>query len=310
MHHHRTPHSVALSPVGGQFRIRGPPRGRTRRYAVRRALGALPRASSRVAEWSRVPLVGARCEPHSGERRWPRNESPPQSPSARPRAARRPRYLGPVFSLDRVRPKIGTREVRKDFPNFRDHGLRVDRPLLKIVRSNQRHWGHAALSEAMIRAMVVQDTGHCPGVNTIPKALRRLELDGQLECRWVEANGRHPNGGQVNFGILRIRVAKNSADARAIAGRAKHVDRRRGVDGHTVPMPRDFERALDKLAARSVARDGGPSPAVETRQDEAARRLRQLERAAELIDRWSIENPSDPDRPPAPGRPGLELDAR
>ena len=183
--------------------------------------------------------------------------------------------------------------------------MRVDAPLTKVIRSTQRRWGYAALSEAMIRAMILQDTGHVPGVNTIPKALRRLELDGQLECRWVEANGRHPNGGQVDFGILRIRLAKNTQDRRAIAGRARHVDRSRGIDGHVVPMPRDFERAIAKMIPRQLAREGG-APSVESREDEAVRKLRTLERVAEMIDRWPLENPADPEKPPAPGQPGAE----
>ena len=52
--------------------------------------------------------------------------------------------------MDRVH--IGVRERRSE-PNFRDFGLRVDAPLTKVIRSTQRRWGYAALSEAMIRAI-------------------------------------------------------------------------------------------------------------------------------------------------------------
>src|SRR5271166_242797 len=103
---------------------------------------------------------------------------------------------------ERVRPTLRVREVVRGeaFPNFRDHGRTVDAPLLRVLASLQRQYGEAFASESGLRAMIWQDTGHMPGVDTIPTALERLERQGLLQQQWLKAGGIKPDGGVCSKG--------------------------------------------------------------------------------------------------------------
>ena len=131
---------------------------------------------------------------------------------------------GPAAS----RIQLGTRQARSDVANFRDHGRMVDRPLLRLLsRLQKMPGGHALVSEASLRAMIHQDTGHLPGVGTIPQALRRMEeRHGLVETRWIHKNSIRPDGRPAEVGCLRIRVGEDRADRCVIRKRARTVNRR------------------------------------------------------------------------------------
>jgi hypothetical protein len=155
------------------------------------------------------------------------------------------------------------REPRRDVPNFRDHGLMVDRPLLRLVANLQRAHGYAWASEASLRAMVHQDSGHLPGVSTIPKALRRLERLGYVESRWIYRASLLPDGSTAEVGCLRLRVAVNRGERRGIAARAAKVDRRTNVSLRVQrTVPGDFKAALEAIGRAP----GGVPPVSEQRE--------------------------------------------
>lgn len=127
-------------------------------------------------------------------------------------------------------------------PNFRDHGLMVDRPLLRLVGSLAKRDGYATVSEASLRAMIHQDTGHLPGVRTVPKALKRIEADGRLEATWIHRGEVGHNDKRAEVGYLQIRLVFRY-ERRAVASRAPKRDRR----SRLVPPPPDFARKLAEL---------------------------------------------------------------
>ena len=127
------------------------------------------------------------------------------------------------------RPKTREKIARAECPNFRDHRMTVDAPLLKVVASLQRRYGEAFASEAGLRQMIGNDTGHMPGVGTLVDALERLQRRGILKQVWLEpANGRTgrpadvlPTGERVVFGTRLIFLAQSRGQKRAFRAHAR-----------------------------------------------------------------------------------------
>jgi hypothetical protein len=184
-----------------------------------------------------------------------------------------------------ARPR--TREVipRARCPNFRDAGRTVDAPLLKVLANLQKKHGEAFASEAGLRHMIAQDTGHMPGTDTIRRALERLEALGLVAQVWLKPGGILPDGGVCTYGTRLVHVPACHRDRRALRARARR-------DGETRRVHR---RALAELgsARAQVAAILTPAPAPAV--DFERRRRAQLEALAAL-ERDGF--PSSPSRPP------------
>jgi len=178
---------------------------------------------------------------------------------------------------------LRVRERRRDVPNFRDHGMTVDRPLLKLVANLQRAHGYAWSSEASLRAMIHQDCGHLPGVSTVPKALKRLEGLGYVESRWIYRSSMLPDGSLAQVGCLRLRVAVNRGERRAIASRASKADRRANASGRVQrSVPLDLKAAVREIE-RGASNGSTPSSA-EREREYAAKRAQSLDWAQRMAE--------------------------
>jgi hypothetical protein len=185
-------------------------------------------------------------------------------------------------------PPLKTREVvpRTRHPNFRDHGRMVDRPLLAVIGNLQKRHGEAFASEAGLRRMICEDTGHMPGVDTIPSALERLEATGILVQRWLKPGGLLPDGSPCTFGTRIVFLPQCRRHKRALF----HRNRREGVTG------RPDRRALDSLRqarasiAAALTPPAAPTVDYEQRKRDAIAAARELERS------WLRAR--DPDKPP------------
>jgi hypothetical protein len=177
---------------------------------------------------------------------------------------------------------------RDRFPNFRDHGRMVDRPLLDVLASLQKRYGEAFASEAGLRRMICEDVGHMPGVDTVPTALERLERQGVLVQQWLKPGGVKPDGSPCTFGTRLIALPKCRQQRRGMLARA---NRREGVTGR---IDARALRSLDQ-ARRAIGKELAPVPApaadaLERRRESELARLRALEQA------WADE--PEPDKPP------------
>lgn len=177
---------------------------------------------------------------------------------------------------------LGVRERRTDLPNYRDHGMMVDAGLIKLVRNLQRlHGGYALVSERGLRAMMHEDTlgcscgrcggrGHLSGVDTLRKAMQRLEPLGYIERRQVRRGATRPDGELAQVGSLCLRVPVNRGQQRAIKARAREVDHRQGLGGRIMRAP--------PLHTSDVAKDmNRGAPDEPPSNGEALRRARELE---------------------------------
>lgn len=184
--------------------------------------------------------------------------------------------------------RLRTREVvpRTLHPNFRDHGRMVDRPLLNILASLQRKHGEAFASEAGLRRMICEDTGHMPGVDTVPTALERLQRWGLVEQQWLRPGGLLPDGSPCTYGTRLVVVPQCRAQRRRLSSK----NRREGV------QRRPDRRALATLdkARATIAQRLAPLPtadaSLERRKQEALAAIRDLEAA------WRLEG--EPRKPP------------
>ena len=144
-------------------------------------------------------------------------------------------------------PKVrrpGTREVfpRTEAPNFRDAGMMVDAPLLNVVASLQKRYGEAFASEAGLRQMIAQDTGHMPGVDTIPRALIAAGFDDPRPPKNDPDEGAPPAEGKHGAG------APNTARSGSTRGvvsspREARGARRRGAPARVNRPDRVVDRA-------------------------------------------------------------------
>jgi hypothetical protein len=180
--------------------------------------------------------------------------------------------------------KLRTREVvsRVRFPNFRDHGKTVDAPLLKVIASLQKKHGEAFASESGLRRMIAEDTGHCPGVDTVRRALERLERYGIVRQVWLKPGGVLPFGQVCTHGTRLVYLPQCRIERRALVARRRRDGETRRVD----------RRALETLAAaRALIGESVPRAAPAAADFERRRRV-QLAAA----DAWNAQQavkPSD-----------------
>lgn len=176
--------------------------------------------------------------------------------------------------------------------------MMVDAGLIKLVRNLQKmQGGYALVSERSLRAMMHEDTlgcscgrcggrGHLSGVDTLRKAMQRLELLGYIERRQVRRGSTRPDGELAHVGSLCLRVPVNRGQKRAIAARAPKVDHRQGIGERVMRTP-----PLDTLNLGNVAKDmtrGAPDEPPSN--GEALRRSRELEaRLQEFLEELTPE---------------------
>lgn len=185
--------------------------------------------------------------------------------------------------------RLRTREVvpRDRVANFRDHARMVDTPLLKVIGNLQKKHGQAFASEAGLRRMIAQDTGHMPGVDTIPTALERLERTGILEQQYLAPGGLLPDGSPCTYGTRLVWLPQSRVQRRGLLAR----NRRERVTG------RPNRRALQSLAsARSAVLKTMTPPQAPREEPLERRRQAELARLAELEASWARK--PDPDKPP------------
>lgn len=189
-----------------------------------------------------------------------------------------------------------TRQVvpRSEHPNFRDHGRMVDRPLLDLLSRLQKRHGRAYASEAGLRQMICEDTGHMPGVGTLPAASKRLGEQGLLVDVWLTRGNILPSGESCNAGVHLLWVPRTDgqkAAARAFNkehGRKPYRNRLTGHDAHTL---------LARLGA--AARPSMPARGEDVFDPEAA--LARTEESLATARAWvEAERAAgrDPDKPP------------
>ena len=211
------------------------------------------------------------------------------------------RYLAP---LPRTRERL-----RGAMPGFRDEGWRLDGPLLELLVSLQRAHGWAFASEARKRQMLAQDTGHMPGVMSIPDAEDRLEARGLLVVFRVVSGGVMPDGQEARAGVRKIRVlsrvreqmaARAEYQQRLARTKAKDPSRQRAerrIAERAVMMP------VEKLLAglRRPAQPWAPRAVMAGELDEQTRRKRideQTRAARELEAQWEREDKAKGPGPP------------
>lgn len=166
-------------------------------------------------------------------------------------------------------------------PNFRDYGKTVDAPLLRLVGRLAARHGEAFASEAGLRFMICEDSGHMPGVGTVPAALERLAAQGLVQQVWLKAGGILPDGSVCTHGTRLIVLSRGRRQRRTarVANRRAEATQRRVV-------AHDLQAAI-----AAVAR---PLASTTPRAHELdARREEQLRAARELAARWDAE-----DKPP------------
>lgn len=194
------------------------------------------------------------------------------------------------------------REVvpRTEFPNFRDHGMNVEAPLMRLLCSLSRRYGEAFVAESGLRQMICEDVrcpecgkthpeGHMAGVDTIPQALERLELQGLIAQEWLFAGGLKPDGEPCGRGMRLIRVATNRQMRFAFAARARSRNRREGVTRKVELRRATVEQAQKNIGSMVRDQDAHTREleAHRKRQEDAAR-LRELEAL------WAREAPEKP----------------
>jgi hypothetical protein len=179
-----------------------------------------------------------------------------------------------------------TREVvpRCEHPNFRDHGRTVDRALLNVLASLQRKYGLAFASEAGLRRFVCEDTGHMPGVDTIPCALERLEAQGLVEQRWLLPGGVLPDGRVCTYGTRLVWLPQCRRARRGLQVR----NRREGVSNR---VQRRMVASIDQAKREAFATPAaGPSEAALS----ADRKRAALAALADLSASWERERAARP----------------
>jgi hypothetical protein len=193
----------------------------------------------------------------------------------------------------RAVPDVASREVVPTtlWPNFRDHGRTVDRPLLRVATNLQRRYGRAWASEGGLRKAICEDTGHMPGKTTISKALVRLAVQGLVVQVWLVAGQILPTGEVCTHGTRLVWVPKGDRGRRAAARfNAEQPD---GRQYRTRNVGFDVRHLTAKLGGAERP-SLPPAPPVDYR----ARALEQLERARrEHPELFTDEKDTGPDPP-------------
>ncbi len=139
--------------------------------------------------------------------------------------------------------RVSSREVvdRREWPNFRDSGRMVDRPLLRLATNLQGGQGRGWASEGGLRKMICEDTGHMPGTTTVAKALKRLGAQGLVVHVWITRGQILPNGEVCKYGTRIVWVPKTDKQRLAAQrfhkthpSRAPYRTRRVGFDARTL----------------------------------------------------------------------------
>lgn len=184
--------------------------------------------------------------------------------------------------IDVARPGLRKRVPRAVCPNFRDdRGGAVAPHLIRLLQRLQKRHGEAWASEASLRHMVAQDSGHMPGVGTIPAVLDRLEESGLVEQVWILAGSLLPTGESAHHGTRGIRVAMSRAERRAIRAR---VRTRRFRERRVL---RSVEQAQDVLRQSPHETPAAhPVMTSSSAEDFEARRSTALQQLRELDERW------------------------
>jgi hypothetical protein len=174
----------------------------------------------------------------------------------------------------RLVPDVASREVVPTslWPNFRDHGRTVDRPLLRVATNLQARYGRAWASEGGLRKMICEDVGHMPGKTTIAKALVRLALQGLVVQVWLVAGQILPTQEVCTHGTRLVWVPRGDRQRRAAKRfTAAQPD---GRQYRTRNVGFDVRQLTAKIAAAER-----PSMPPAPEPDYRARALEQLERA-------------------------------
>ena len=169
---------------------------------------------------------------------------------------------------------IGIREAvpTDKAPNFRDHGMMVDRWLLALITSLQRRYGECFASERWLRWMIFVNSGHLPGVGTIPAAIARLELCGLVVQVLLAPGGIKPDGAPCTYGTRLLWVPQTRTHKAAAAARARAKDRRERVNGRPTKLLRSLGAARRTIAENIEGKPNrSPDPTLE--QLEHARAL-------------------------------------
>lgn len=190
-----------------------------------------------------------------------------------------------------TRPR--TRERVTGVPNFRDHGMTVDRWLLALVGRLQARHGEAWASEAGLRFMIAQDTqretgdAHMPGLDTVRRALERLERRGLVLQTWLLPGGVLPDKSTCTHGTRLLTIPRLWRDRRVVRTRNRREGITNRVDG----------RALHTLEQARAAIAAKVTPAPDARELAAARKRDEDRlRLAELAAKW--ERPTHEKPPP------------
>ena len=198
-------------------------------------------------------------------------------------------------SLGSVPPPFKKREVdrpqtravvpRTAWPNLKEHGKTCEWHLLRILQNLQRGHGYAYITEAGLRTQFCEDTGHMPGVGTLPAALERLERQGVLHQLWLLKGGIRPDGIETTVGMRLIRVAMNRAE------RQNFAHRRRAGRERTLGLRVQHRQLFELMKAKKDV----PKPAPDTSAADFERRrgeqLEALEAFARELEEYEYPPP-------------------
>lgn len=177
-----------------------------------------------------------------------------------------------------------TRARITTWPNFRDHRKSVAGPLLALLCRLQRKHGWTYVAEAGLRKMLCEDTGHMPGMDTVRRALDRLEELGYLHQVWLLKGGVMPDGGETYAGIRLIRVAMSRDERHSFLARARARARHR--EGRETTTGRVNHRALfDLMTVQKSAAPSAAAPPV----DVDARRRENVAAVSALMASWAAQ---------------------
>jgi hypothetical protein len=168
--------------------------------------------------------------------------------------------------------------------------MSVEAPLLQVIASLQRRHGEAYASEAGLRQMIGDDTGHMPGVRSLTCALERLARRGLVKQVWLEPSNRRtgrpadvlPTGERVIFGTRLLFLAQSRGQRRAFRA-------------HAAARRRENRRAfLSLVQARTTIAHAVDQAAPLTAETWEARRRAQLAAAAAWMDQGLDALPPKP----------------
>lgn len=171
--------------------------------------------------------------------------------------------------------KIGSREVVRDLPNFRDHGRTVDGPMLHALGRMVELYGRDRVfpSEGALRRWIAEDTGHMPGVTTVQKSLQRAREQGLVITHWIHRGQILPTGEVATHGTRQYWLPQDRRERRAAKAYNARQDRHAGWGArHTPNQARTLLERIAKAPPKATApvRGVDPHAAERARQNAAA----------------------------------------